>query len=100
MNPNDQSSPFRPRGPKKPWHELPPQPLVREDTLKANEVQIERKSFVFLLKENPRGRFLRIIEQGGKNSASIIIPTDGLNEFNHLLAEMLEVAQKIPPKLS
>lgn len=100
MNPNDQSSSFRPRGPKKPWHELAPRPLVREDTLKANEVQIERKSFVFLLKENPRGRFLRIIEQGGKNSASIIIPSGGLNEFKQLLAEMLKAADTMPSKPS
>ena len=40
-----------------------PRPPVNEDTLKSAEIQIERKNFVFTLKENPRGRFLRITEE-------------------------------------
>ena len=35
-------------------------PGLHEDTLKTEKIQIERKSFVFSLKENPRGRFLRL----------------------------------------
>jgi hypothetical protein len=98
MNPNEHSSPFKPRPPRQPWHQLPPRPHVQEDTLKAHELQIERKTFVFLLRENPRGRFLRIIEQGENKSASVIIPSAGLNEFKKLLAEMLKAADEIPPK--
>ncbi|HUS33812.1 MAG TPA: hypothetical protein VM680_00525, partial [Verrucomicrobiae bacterium] len=30
---------------------------VVEDTLRTDKIQIERKTFVFTLKENPRGRF-------------------------------------------
>jgi len=40
-------------------------PQIQEDTLKSGQVQIERKNFVFTLKENPRGRFLRITEDVG-----------------------------------
>ena len=40
-----------------------PKPHVNEDTLRSGTVQIERKTFVFTLKENPRGRFLRITEE-------------------------------------
>ena len=95
MNSNEHSSPFRPRPPRQPWHELPPRPHVHEDTLKTGGFQIERKTFIFLLKENPRGRFLRIIEQGGTNSNSIVIPSTGLHEFKNLLAEMLKVSDAI-----
>jgi hypothetical protein len=100
MNSNEHSSPFRPRLPRQPWHQLPPRPHVQEDILKTNELQVERKAYVFLLKENSRGRFLRIIEEGGKFSNSIIIPSAGLNEFQNLLAEMLKAAEAIPPKPS
>lgn len=98
MNSNEPPSPFEPRPPRQPWHQLPPRPHVQEDTLKAHELQIERKTFVFLLRENSRGRFLRIIEQGDNKSASVIIPAAGLNEFRDLLAEMLKAADAMPPK--
>jgi hypothetical protein len=39
---------------------MPPRPPVNEDTLRTERIQVERKTFVFTLKENPRGRFLRI----------------------------------------
>ena len=77
---------------------LPFRPPIQEDTLKSEQVQVERKSFVFLLKENPRGRFLRIIEESGRVSNSIIIPCAGLREFQKLLAEMAEAADKLPSK--
>jgi len=37
-------------------------PTSNEEGLKTERLQIERKAFVFSLKENPRGRFLRITE--------------------------------------
>jgi len=73
---------------------------VHEDTLKTEGFQIERKTFIFMLKENSRGRFLRIIEQGGNNSNSIVIPSTGLHEFKKLLAEMLKASETMPPKPS
>jgi hypothetical protein len=75
-----------------------PRPPVNEDTLKSAEVQIERKFFVFTLKENPRGRFLRITEDVGGRRDTIIIPSTGLAEFKKLVDEMVEAAGKIPEK--
>ncbi|MDR3378449.1 MAG: DNA-binding protein [Verrucomicrobiae bacterium] len=69
-----------------------------EDTLKSGEVQIERKNFVFSLKENPRGRFLRITEDVGGRRDTIIIPSTGLAEFKKLVDEMVKAAEEIPPK--
>lgn len=75
-----------------------PRPPVNEDTLKTGEVQIERKNFVFTLKENPRGRFLRITEDVGGRRDTIIIPSTGLAEFKKLLDEMVKAADAIPEK--
>ena len=75
-----------------------PKPHVNEDTLKADKVQIERKTFVFTLKENPRGRFLRITEDVGGRRDTIIIPAPGLADFKKLLDEMVKASNEIPPK--
>jgi len=75
-----------------------PRPPVNEDLLKSERVQIERKTFVFTLKENPRGRFLRITEDVGGRRDTIIIPSTGLEDFKKLLEEMVKAADEIPPK--
>lgn len=75
-----------------------PKPPVQEDTLKTDRIQIERKSFMFTLKENPRGRFLRITEDVGGRRDNIIIPATGLEEFKKILDEMVKAAAEIPEK--
>ena len=75
-----------------------PKPPVNEDTLKSDTVQIERKTFVFTLKENPRGRFLRITEDVGGRRDTIIIPAPGFEDFKKLLEEMVKASAEIPPK--
>jgi hypothetical protein len=88
---NDRPSPYgnRPFG--------TPKPPVNEETLKTDRVQIERKTFVFTLKENPRGRFLRITEDVGGRRDTIIIPAPGLEDFKKLLDEMVKAAAAMPP---
>ena len=75
-----------------------PKPPVQEDTLKSATIQIERKTFVFTLKENPRGRFLRITEEVAGRRDTIIVPSTGLEEFKKLLDEMVKASNEIPPK--
>lgn len=75
-------------------------PHLAEDTLKSDKVQIERKTFVFSLKENPRGRFLRITEDVAGRRDTIIIPAPGLDEFKRLLDDMVRVSGETPPKVS
>jgi len=89
---NDRSSPYggRPYG--------QPRPPVNEETLKTDKVQIERKTFVFTLKENPRGRFLRITEDVGGRRDTIIIPAPGLEDFRKILDEMVKAAGEPPAK--
>jgi hypothetical protein len=75
-----------------------PKPPVNEDTLHSGEVRIERKTFVFTLKENPRGRFLRITEDVAGRRDTIIVPSTGLEDFQKLLNSMVKASQEIPEK--
>ncbi len=63
-------------------------------------MQIERKTFIFTLKENPRGRFLRITEDVGGRCDNIIVPATGLEDFKKLLEEMVKAANELPTKSS
>ena len=63
-----------------------------EETLKTDKVQIERKMFVFALKENPRGRFLRITEDVNGRRDTIIIPAPGLDDFKRIVDAMVKAA--------
>jgi hypothetical protein len=94
---NESPSPYgnRPYGDRPHGSGKPP---VVEDTLKSAKIQIERKTFVLALKENSRGRFLRITEDVGGRRDTIIIPAPGLEDFKKLLEEMLQVANETPPK--
>src|SRR5947208_15535510 len=76
-----------------------PKPPVNEETLKSDKVQIERKTFVFTLKENPRGRFLRITEDVNGRRDTIIIPATGLEDFKRIFDEMTRASAETPPKM-
>ena len=89
---NERPSPF------KPWHSFEHfKPPIQEDTLKSEQFQIERKMFKLTLRENPRGRFLRIIEDNAGRRNSIIIPAPGLEEFTKILGQMAEASTEKPP---
>jgi hypothetical protein len=53
--------------------------------LKSEAISVERKNFIFDLRENPRGRFLRITEDAGGRRDSIVIPAPGLEDFRRVL---------------
>src|SRR5512136_3478798 len=93
---NERPSPFRTRHH---FGVMPPKPPVNEDTLRTERIQVERKTFVFTLKENPRGRFLRITEDVGGRRDAIIIPAPGLEDFKRLLDDMVKAANEEPPRV-
>lgn len=90
MNSTDHSSPFHRQPYPQAYGSQPPRPFVQEDTLKSELIHVERKTFWLKLKENPRGRFLRISEEVGGKRSTIIIPSTGLAEFSRLLDEMVK----------
>jgi hypothetical protein len=73
-----------------------PRPRPPEDVLKSEQIQVERKTFILSLKENPRGRFLRITEDVGGRRDNIMIPASGLEEFRRVFDEMVKQASEIP----
>ena len=75
-----------------PYGNRPAAPAGNEETLRIEKLQIERKTFVFTLKENPRGRFLRITEDVAGRRDTIIVPAPGLEEFRRMLEEMERAA--------
>ena len=93
---NERPSPFHRQPYHQPYPPPPPRPFVHEDTLKSEQIQIERKSFLLTLKENPRGRFLRISEEVGGKRNSIIVPATGLKEFKKFFDEMAKASDEIP----
>jgi PurA-like ssDNA and RNA-binding protein len=90
---NERPSPYGQRS-----YSSAPKPNVQEETLKTEKIQIERKTFVFTLKENPRGRFLRITEDVNGRRDTIIVPAPGLEDFKKILDEMVKAATDIPAK--
>jgi len=73
-----------------------PRPFVQEDTIKSAELQVERKFITVTLKENPRGRFLRITEVVGPKRNTVIIPITGLEDFQRVINEMAQAAAALP----
>ena len=62
-----------------------------DDQIKSERIQVERKQFFFDLKENPRGRFLKITEDVGGRRDTIIVPATGLSQFRDLLETFIDV---------
>ncbi len=73
-----------------------PKPSCPDGILKSASIQIERKTFTITLRENPRGRFLRITEDVKGRYDSIIIPSTGLDEFRRVFEEMTKASGDIP----
>jgi len=75
-----------------------PKPPVAEDVLRTEKIQVERKTFILTLRENPRGRFLRITEDVAGRHNSVIIPAPGLEDFKKIVDEMVKTSDETPPK--
>jgi hypothetical protein len=90
---NERPSPY---GQQRPYGT--PKPPTNEETIRSDKIQIERKTFVFALKENPRGRFLRITEDVGGRRDTIIVPSTGLEDFKKLVDEMVKASAETPEK--
>ena len=70
------------------------QPSFRTDekTLARRELQIERKQLTIEMRENFRGRFLRITEKCGGKTNVVIIPDTGIHDFNAALDAVIAEA--------
>ena len=73
------------------------QPHIPEVKLKEMFVQVEHKVFSIALKQNEKGRFLRMTEEVNERFATIIIPITGLAEVHQVLGEMIAANADLPP---
>jgi hypothetical protein len=90
------------------WHErnshFAHKICVQESVIKSEYLQVEWKSYTFTLRENARGRFLRITEDSGEHGekgirsqhGNILIPGSGLEAFRSMVMEMAKQAREIP----
>ena len=78
------------------WHKGKSRNAGSEQPLRSERITIEHKTFYLLLKENMRGRFLRITEESNGKSDTIIIPAAGLEEFGKLINEIVKTSAEIP----
>jgi hypothetical protein len=67
-----------------------------DNIIEARELQIERKHFYVELRENDRGRFLRITEEAHGRRNSIIVPSTGVDDFTATIAEVLTNSDGAP----
>ena len=65
-----------------------------EKELASKHIDIESKRFFFDIKENHKGKYLRITELSGGRSC-IVIPLDGINLFKDRLIEIVDEASDL-----
>jgi len=60
------------------------------------KVQVERKVFFISLRENPRGRVLRLTEDVGGRRDTVMIPAAGLASIRDVLEEAIQIHDDTP----
>ena len=61
----------------------------RDNVLESRELQVERKFFRLEVRENDRGRFLRITEENQGRRNTVIVPDSGFGDFAKAISEVL-----------
>jgi hypothetical protein len=66
-----------------------------DDPLASEKVQVDRKVFFLDLKENERGRFLKITEDVSGRRDTIMLPASGFQDFIEALTRIVDVEQRL-----
>lgn len=61
----------------------------------SEKIAIERKIFFLDLKENPRGRFLKITEDVAGRRDTIMLPATAFKDFAEALERLIEFETKL-----
>jgi hypothetical protein len=70
-------------------------PHRTDDPLASEKIQVDRKIFFLDLKENQRGRFLKITEDVGGRRDTIMLPASALQEFVEALTRIVDIEQRL-----
>ena len=65
------------------------------DPLASEKITIDRKIFFLDLKENNRGRFLKITEDVGGRRDTIMLPAEAFRDFAEAFARLVEFERNI-----
>jgi hypothetical protein len=66
-----------------------------DDPLASEKIQVDRKIFFLDLKENQRGRFLKITEDVSGRRDTIMLPASGFNDFIEAFHRLREIEQRL-----
>ncbi|MDQ6861944.1 MAG: DNA-binding protein [Verrucomicrobiota bacterium] len=66
-----------------------------DNVIEAKDLQIERKLFHVELRENDRGKFLRITEEAHGRRNTIIVPSTGVDEFTAAISDVLASSERM-----
>jgi len=70
-----------------------PREKSTSDALASEKISIDRKLFFLDLKENNRGRFLKITEDVGGRRDTIMLPAEAFRDFAEAFARLIEFDQ-------
>ena len=65
------------------------------EPLASEKITLDRKVFFLDLKENARGRFLKITEDVGGRRDTIMLPSGAFRDFLEALARIVEFETKL-----
>lgn len=65
------------------------------DPLASEKIVVDRKIFFLDLKENNRGRFLKITEDVGGRRDTIMLPVDAFRDFADALGRLIEFEKNL-----
>lgn len=66
-----------------------------DEPLASEKIQVDRKVFFLDLKENQRGRFLKITEDVSGRRDTIMVPASGFQEFVEALSRIVEFEHRL-----
>jgi PurA ssDNA and RNA-binding protein len=65
------------------------------DPLASEKIQVDRKVFFLDLKENQRGRFLKITEDVSGRRDTIMLPASALKDFVSALSRLVDLEERL-----
>ena len=70
-------------------------PRMASEPIATEKVTIDRKVFFLDLKENQRGRFLKITEDVGGRRDTVMVPAAAFQDFLEAFARLVEYESKL-----
>ena len=70
-------------------------PKMPSEPIASEKVTIDRKVFFLDLKENQRGRFMKITEDVGGRRDTVMLPAAAFRDFLEALARLVEYESKL-----